>query len=177
MPLLALLLSVIHLTAQNAPGQPTPVRSPALTTVQIDADFEADIRNFCDVLGVRKTLLEHRDQAIDTSRAALLRADPNRSPEFMAEWTRRMRAQLTPDLFVDALVPIVARFFTDKEIRSLIAYRTAIARHQQVDLPPDLAKKMDTVLPVLQASFADEVSRLAVKLGADVAAQIKRATP
>lgn len=149
----------------------------ASTKTQIDPDFEADVRNFCDVLGVRKTLLEHRNQAIDTSREALLHADPNRSPEFMAEWTRRMREQLTPEMFVDALVPIVARSFTDKEIRSLIAYRTSIARHQPADLPPDLAKKMDAVLPLLQASFADEVSRLAVKLGADIATQIKRVAP
>jgi hypothetical protein len=148
---------------------------PASETRRIDPAFAADLRNFCDVLGVRKILLLHRDQAIETSRAAVLQAHPDQPPEFMAEWTRRMRAQLTPDLFVDALVPIIARHFTDDEVRNLIAYRTAVARRQPASLPPDLEKKMATVMPVLQAEFASEVSRVAVKLGADIAAQIKPA--
>jgi hypothetical protein len=148
---------------------------PAIDSGRIDPAFEADIRNFCDVLGVRKMLLQHRDQAIDTSRAALLQADPNRSPEFLAEWTRRMRIQLTPDLFVDGLVPIIAHYFSDPEVRRLIAYRTSVSRHQPAQLAPDLEKKMGAVMPQLQAEFTTEASRIAVKLGADIAANMKAA--
>jgi hypothetical protein len=148
-------------------GQPAP------TPQRIDAVFEADIRNFCDVLGLRKTLIEHRAQAIETSRAALLHTEPNLSPEFIAEWSMRMRTQLTPAIFIDALLPIIARYFTDDEVNRLIAYRTAVARHQPATLPPDLEKKMATVMPGLQAAFITEASRIAVKLGTDIASQIK----
>jgi hypothetical protein len=166
MRLVAIILCVSQLTFAWQPAPATP---------RIDSAFEADLRNFCDVLGVRKILLLHRDQAIDNSRAAVLHAHPDVPPEFLAEWTRRMRAQLTPDLFVDALVPLIARYFTDDDVRRLIAYRTAVARHEPASLPPDLEKKMATVMPTLQAEFATEVSRIAVKLGADIATQIKPA--
>jgi hypothetical protein len=166
MRLLALILCISQLTF---------AWQPASATHRIDPAFDADLRNFCDVLGVRKILLLHRDQAIESSRAAVLQAHPDSSPEFLAEWTRRMRAQLTPDLFVDALVPIIARHFTDDEVRRLIAYRTSVARRQPASLPPDLEKKMVTVMPALQAEFATEASRIAIKLGADIAAQIKPA--
>jgi hypothetical protein len=164
MRLVALMLCVSQLTF---------AWQPASATRRIDPTFDADLRNFCDVLGVRKILLLHRDQAIETSRAAVLQAHTDQTPDFMAEWTRRMRAQLTPDLFVDALVPIIARYFTDDEVRRLIAYRTSVARRQPASLPPDLEKKMATVMPTLQTEFAAEVSRIALKLGANIAAQIK----
>lgn len=166
MRLVALMLCVSQLTF---------AWQPASATRRIDPTFDADLRNFCDVLGVRKILLLHRDQAIETSRAAVLQAHPDQTPNFTAEWTRQMRAQLTPDLFVDALVPIIARYFTDNEVRSLIAYRTSVARRQPASLPPDLERKMATVMPTLQTEFAAEVSRIALKLGTDIAAHIKPA--
>jgi hypothetical protein len=152
-------------------------QAPSTTNRRLDPAFEADVRNFCDVLGVRKILLQHRDEAIETSRAALLQAAPNRTPEFLTEWTRRMRAQLTPDIFVDALIPIIARYFTDSDVQQLIVYRTSVARHQPAILPPDLAKKMAATMPPLQASFAAEVSRIAIQLGADIAGQMKPGAP
>lgn len=154
-------------------GQYVYAAQPAPSPPKVDAAFEADIRNFCDVLGLRKTLIEHREQAIETSRLALLQREPGLSREFLDEWTRRMRTQLTPNAFIDALVPIVARYFSDDEVNRLIAYRTAVTRHQPATLPPDLQKKMAEVMPSFQASFAAEASRIAVKLGSDLASQIR----
>jgi hypothetical protein len=145
--------------------------------VRIDFNFDADIRNLFEMIGVRRGVVEKRDQALSDGRNAMRRAFPNVSQEFMDEWERRFRSKFNPNDFMNACVRVYAKYFSDDEVKQQISYRTAMAKGERPVLPVALQKKMDSVMPAVQRDFDLEGNRIGAKLGTDVAAEIEKEHP
>jgi hypothetical protein len=152
-------------------------QSSSSAEVRIDFNFDADIRNLFEMIGVRRGVVEKRDQALSDGRNAMRRAFPNVSQEFVDEWERRFRSKFNPNDFINACVRVYAKYFSDDEVKQQISYRTAMAKGERPVLPVALQKKMDSVMPAVQRDFDIEGNRIGAKLGTDVGAEIEKEHP
>lgn len=97
--------------------------------------------------------------------------------EFVVEWKKRMSQQLTPDRFIEVVVPIYEWHFTLAELEELTAIRVAAGQGKKQDPSQPLAQKMQQEAVDLQSEVIGATSQLGAKVGGEVGKAIEKEHP
>ena len=172
------LLFIMLSQAAASPQEPAPsAPKSAESQPVLDLEFDADIHNLLQVLGLKRKIIEGREQSLNDGRAAERLAFPHASSEFETEWERRWKARFSPDEVVDISARVYAKYFTDTEVKQQISFQTSRARHEEKPLAAELQKKIEQVMPAMQREFAAGVASYASKLGCDIGSDIAKEHP
>ena len=155
---------------------PNPPKAPE-TQIVLTSDFDADLHNLLQVLGLKRKIIDNREQSLNDGRAALRRSFPHVTPEFDVEWERRWKAKFNVDEVVDIGIRVYAKYFTDAEVKQQISFQTARARHDNKPLSPELQKKIEQVMPALEREFATEAGNYGSTLSSDIGSAIAKEHP
>ena len=177
------LFLAIFLASPSLPAQtPTPataqVEKPAAqdaksTTDKPDPKLHADAVKLVELSGARK----HLEDEFASMTEHMMQQCPQRSPEFGEEWSKRMRARLKVDDFLEVFVQAYEKSFTDGEILELIKLQEKNNDSQPPAPSPHLKEKVDAVMPTVMSEVMGGCTRIGAKLGAEIGAEIEKEHP
>jgi hypothetical protein len=92
--------------------------SDAIVSAPTEADSETtqkhkDAAKLVEMAGSRKRLEDNFDQMVRQGKEAMVQHSPEVSPEFAAEWAKRMRARLKADDFIAIVVQVYEKNYSD----------------------------------------------------------------
>lgn len=162
---LALLLPAL-ISAQvqpNAASKPAPGQSAAAPAV--DPALAADIRRLLDDAGVMQLIRQQVDQMMQPT-IALMKQNPNLSPQFVDETMRRTREKLVGSDVEEMAIEAYAKFFTRDDIQQMIAYQES-----------PVGRKARQVSPQMLAELGAKVQAFGERVGREAAAQVIQEHP
>ena len=162
---LALLLPAFVLAQEpsNPPGKPVSGDSAGSPTV--DPAFAADIRRLLDDAGVAELMRQQINLAMQPT-IALMKQNPNFSPQFVDETMQRAKEKLLGPEIEEMAIGAYAKFFTRDDIQQMIAYQES-----------PIGRKIKQVNPQMLAELSGQVSVFAEKTGRDAAMEVIKEHP
>jgi len=99
------------------------------------------------------------------------------SRKFIDAWTKQMMDGIKTDEMIQTWVGAYEKHFTPDEITSLIELQKKTNAHEQIEMNPALAAKLQVELPAIQNEFNEGCAKLAGELGSDVTSKIEKEHP
>ncbi|MGA8025835.1 MAG: TonB family protein [Bryobacteraceae bacterium] len=162
------LLSVILLCGTVCLAQEGSIAAPveqAPPETPLDPAFAADIHRLMDDVGMTNLMDLQINQMMGPI-AAMLKANPSLSPEFVDEFIRRFKTRLLNEPIQDRAAREYAKFFTREDIQQMIAYQESA-----------VGRKASKLLPQIQTEFGGEMRALGERIGREVAIQVAQEHP
>jgi len=131
---------------QSSDGQ-APVASAALAAPsKIDPGKEADIRRLLELIGAKGMASQSVNSMSATLRPLMINSLPpgDYRGKLIDLWLAKFLTKLDVQQMVDAAIPLYDRYFTDDEIKGLIAfYQTAVGQ-KSVSMVPKISADMQS---------------------------------
>jgi hypothetical protein len=140
----------------------TPVASTALAAPgKIDPAKEADIRKLLDLTGVKGIASQTMTAMSTTLRPLMINSLPpgDYRGKLIDLWLERFRAKLDVQQMVDAAVPLYDKYFSDDEIKGLIAFYQTPVGQKSISMVPKLTADMQS----LNAKIGQDAGRQAMQ--------------
>ncbi len=131
----------------------------------VEPRLAADIRQLLIIEGVVQGFPQIREQAIAAGVEGL-RRQGTVSEAGLKEFERRFRLQMDPEPYLDTLVRIYAKHFTDEEIRQIIAFQVS-----------PVGKKLRQQLDALQQEIVMQCEQVGAATGFEIGAQLQKEHP
>jgi hypothetical protein len=162
---LALLLPVL-LCAQEQPATASKSASgQSAPAPAVDPALAADIHRLLKDAGMMQLLAQQIDQMMEPT-IALMKQNPNLSPEFVDETMRRIRKRMLGPQVEQMAVEEYAKFFSRDEIQQMIAYQES-----------PVGRKAKQVSPQMLAELSANMRAFGEKVGQETAMEVVKEHP
>jgi len=175
----ALVLSTHAQSPDTAASQTsTPVAdSNQPDTAQAAARSHADVLQLAELSGVRQQVPALWKSMVDEGRKQMKDVCELCSRKFMDAWAKQMMDGMKTDEMIQIWVAAYEKHFTPDEITSLMELQKKTNAHEQIEMSPALAAKLQTELPAVQNEFNEGCAKLAGDLGSVVTSKIEKDHP
>jgi len=138
----ALLLGALVILAQA----PAP-QAPATAATKIDPAKEQDIRNLLELTGSKDLVMQVIDASLAQIRANFAQALPqnDRGRKFADAFAEKFRTKLNADTFVDRVVPIYDKYFSDEDIQGLLKFYGTPLGQRAIKALPQITRESQAV--------------------------------
>ena len=130
-----------------------------------------------EVSGARDKIVAAMPAALEDAQQKFTEQCKTCTPEFIAEWKKRVAAQLKPEAFLKICIEEYETYLTDPELKELIQLTQDNAAGKKTPPSPELVAKMTSVMPTLMSKIVGRSSEVGAKLGGDIALQITAEHP
>jgi len=141
----ALLLGALVVLAQ-APAPQTQTRVVTVTRV-VDPAKEQDIRNLLELTGSKDLVMQVIDASLGQIRANFAQALPQneRGRKFADAFAEKFRTKLNADTFVDRVVPIYDKYFSDEDIQGLLKFYGTPLGQRAIKALPQITRESQAI--------------------------------
>ncbi len=161
-----LVLSAAPAFASPVPRQSSEAQAPVASSAlaapgKIDPAKEADIRKLLDLTGVKGIASQTMTAMSTTLRPLMINSLPpgDYRGKLIDLWLERFRAKLDVQQMVDAAVPLYDKYFSDDEIKGLIAFYQTPVGQKSISMVPKLTADMQS----LNAKIGQDAGRQAMQ--------------
>jgi hypothetical protein len=144
---------------------------------QAAAKLHADLLQLAELSGVRQQVPILWKSMVDDGRKQMKDVCELCSRKFMDAWTKQMMDGIKTDEMIQTWVGAYEKHFTPDEITSLIELQKKTNAHEQIEMNPALAAKLQVELPAIQNEFNEGCAKLAGELGSEVTSKIEKEHP
>jgi TonB family protein len=162
---LTLLLTVFARAQEPSHAGSKPVSSPSAGTPAVDPAMAADVHRLLEDAGIFELLRQQIDRMMQPT-LALMKQNPNLSPEFIDETMRRAKTRLTGPEVEQMAVEEYAKFFTRDDIQQMIAFQES-----------PVGRKARQVNSQMLAELSEKMSAFGESVGREAATQVLKEHP
>ncbi len=130
--------------ATQAPQAQTPA---APGTAKVDPAKEEDIRNLLELTGSKDLVMQVIDSSLEQVRENFARALPQneRTQKFTEAFVQKFRAKLNADMFVDRMIPIYDKYFTQDDVKGLLKFYGTPLGQRAIKALPEITRESQAV--------------------------------
>jgi hypothetical protein len=155
-------LAILGISSQLSAQQtsPPPVAADAAA---VDPKVHAAVLKLFDVMHMRQKMIDGLQNDMPESKAQFLKEDPNVTPEFAAEWSKRMLDESSADAYIAVITKVYEKHFNLSLMEDLIQMQQNIKDGK----PPAPAPELQEKLTKDGAEFAKEVMTACAQVSVD----------
>jgi hypothetical protein len=127
--------------------------------------------------GLRRELLNNREAFVQQSKQEILRRFPSYDPAFADEAARRMEQRMSVDQFVDVVVAVYEKNFTNRDVLEMIQVQKDVRASRTPAVSPRLQAKLSTAGVSVHSEILGGFTELGYKLGAQIGQEIAKEHP
>ena len=158
-------------------AQQQKTAGPGANSFKVNPKLHADVLTLVELQDTRARMLAGIKPSLESGKAEIAKSCPNCKPIFADEWFTRMQARIKIDDFVAVAVRAYEKYFSDEEVKELIAYGKAKKANQNPEISPALKQKLSDVMPLLASEIMSGCTQISARLGALVGEEIGKEHP
>jgi hypothetical protein len=162
---------------QTTPSSDNSSGATANTTTAVDPKAHDAAMHLCEALELKDKMAADIDVNLDKGVEAMKSKLPNLSPEFAAEWRRRMKARMNLDEFVSIIAQVYEKHFTADELDQLSNAVISKKEGKTASLPDALKDKFQKNAVAIQSEIIGSTTQLGARLGGEVGQEIAKEHP
>jgi uncharacterized protein len=162
---LALLLPVLLRSQDQSSSASKPVSGQSAGAPAVDPAFAADIHRLLEDAGMMQLLAQEVDQMMGPT-IALMKQNPDFTPEFVDETMRRAKKKLLGPQMEEIAVQAYAKYFTRDDIQQMIAYQES-----------PVGRKAKQIMPQMLADLNTDMRAFGEKAGQEAAMEVVKEHP
>jgi hypothetical protein len=162
-----------------APAVTTPrTAAPAASRSHaISKQFHHNVVTLIGLTGLRRELLSNRETLVQQSKQEILRRFPSYDPAFADEAARRMEQRMSVDGFVDVVVAVYEKNFTNQDVVEMIRIKKDVMASKTPVISPRLQAKLSTAAVTVHDEIIRGFAERGYKLGGQIGQEIAKEHP
>ena len=149
----------------QAPAPQTPAKQASVahapataTTPKIDPAKEQDIRNLLELNGTKDLVMQVIDTGLQQMRTNFARTLPqnDRARQFTDAFALKFKTKLNADMFVDRVVPIYDKYFSEEDIKGLLKFYGTPLGQRTIQALPQITRESQAIGSELGKKAAGE---------------------
>ncbi|HWR13619.1 MAG TPA: DUF2059 domain-containing protein [Terriglobales bacterium] len=171
------LIGAVSLAAQTPNSKKTPVPAAAVTTASISPAKEASIRRLLEVSGAKGVAISMMDSMEQSIRPMMTSAlPPGDYRERLVElFFQKFHERRDPQVLIDMAVPAYDKYFTEDEIKGLVAFYESPLGKKAVGTLPKLTGEMQQMGGEWGRKMGQECMTEVLKENPDLAKAVEEA--
>jgi hypothetical protein len=149
---------------------------PATTTVA-SVPLHSNVVTLIGLMGLRDKLMSNRHTMAQEGRQELLNRFPNYNPAFADEWARRMEDMMPVDEYVNIVVSVYERNYTNDDVVEMIQYQQGLKAARTPLLSARLQAKISNVTVAVQSEIVGGFSELGARRGGEIGQELAKEHP
>jgi hypothetical protein len=178
--LLVFAMAAISAEAQQPPDSPPVIYLPgsfAPSSGTADPRAREDAAKLAELTGIRQKLEKELPESMRNAVGNMRRRYPGIDPRFIAEWEKRMRAQLNVDDYIAVFIEVYDEHFTAAELEEMIEAVRARQSSKPVTISPQLAEKVRANAIDIQSEIMGGFTEVGARLGGEIGRDIGKEHP
>ncbi len=163
-------------SAQSTGDRPSEQQS-ASTSNKVDPTLHADAVKLVEASGAREAVKGNLKQTVEEGKKKIAEKCSTCDPAFAEEWGKRMLERLKVDDFLDVYASVYEKYFTDEELKQLIALQPTAENPKRREPSADLKAKLTSVMPSVMGDSVGGCAKIGAKLGGEIGAEIEKEHP
>jgi hypothetical protein len=169
---------IVALTAAaQSPADKPSEQQGSSTSNKVDPALHADAVKLVEATGARDLVKGNLKQTVEEGKKKIAEKCPTCDPAFAEEWGKRMLERLKVDDFLDVYASVYEKYFTDNELKQLIALQPTSENPQRREPSADLKAKLTSVMPSVMGDSVGGCAKIGAKLGGEIGAEIEKEHP
>ncbi|HTJ30574.1 MAG TPA: hypothetical protein VL346_08745 [Acidobacteriaceae bacterium] len=173
------LIAFLLLTPCAAFSQAQTTDAPAIqqSTPAIDPKLHASVLKLVEVMGAHKSILAAQTAAMPKIRETLLKGPPMITEELADAWEKRMLSDSSIDTYVNVIVSVYEKYFTEAEIEELIQFQKDKLDQKTPVLSDALKAKLTKDGIAMQSEIIGGCTQVGARMGGETEQQLMKDHP
>src|SRR5438067_8169793 len=141
------------------------------------SQFHNNVLTLINLTGLREELLSNQHTMAEQGKREILRRFPKYNPAFAEEWARRMEDRISVDEYVNVVVAVYERNYTNEDILEMIRIQRDLRAAKTPVPSPRLQAKLSKLAVTVQSEIVGGFTELGAKRGGEIGQKVAKEHP
>jgi uncharacterized protein YktA (UPF0223 family) len=177
MAVLKTLIVSLSFVLSAAAQQASPARTTDDGPAVVATETHENAVKLIELMGIRQKLDANIDKMVQQGTEKLRQEFPNFPPAFSEEWGKRMKARLKVEDFVNIVVKVYEKHYTNDDLVELIKAQKEVNESKTPAISPRLQEKVSKVSTLAMSEIMGGFTQLGAQLGGEIGKEIATEHP